>query len=133
MPLTGCTNFGTYGYALFLKRVPAIFFRTEGGGEPVRDWLKSLPAADRKAIGDDIQRAEFGWPIGMPISRALGDGLHEIRTSLSGNRIARVFFYISRAGRLVLLHGMIKKTRQTPASDLALARRNKSLHERKSR
>jgi phage-related protein len=115
-----------------LKRVPAIFFRTEVGGEPVRSWLKSLPIADRKAIGDDIQKAEFGWPIGMPLTRPLGDGLHEIRTTLSGNRIARVFFYISKPGHMVLLHGMIKKTRRTPVADLDLARRNKRMHERNS-
>jgi hypothetical protein len=33
------------------KRVPAIFYRTEAGGEPVRDWLKGLSAEDRKRIG----------------------------------------------------------------------------------
>jgi phage-related protein len=93
--------------------------------------LKGLPVADRKAIGDDIQKAEFGWPIGMPLARSLGDGLHEIRTALSGHRIARVFFYVSESGHMVLLHGMIKKTRQTPAADLDLARRNKRVHERK--
>jgi len=32
------------------KRVPAIFFRTESGGEPLREWLKSLPPEDRKLI-----------------------------------------------------------------------------------
>ena len=59
------------------KRVPAIFFRTEAGGEPVRDWLKSLSAEDRKRIGEDINTVEFGWPLGMPVCRALGDGMYE--------------------------------------------------------
>src|SRR5438445_11243517 len=50
------------------KRVPAIFFRTEAGREPVRDWLKTLPYPDdRKRIGEDIKTVEFGWPIGMPV------------------------------------------------------------------
>jgi phage-related protein len=115
-----------------LKRVPAIFFQTEAGGEPVRAWLKNLPAADRKSIGDDIQKAEYAWPLGMPVSRALGNGLYEIRTSLTSHRIARVFFYISQPGYMVLLHGIIKKAQKTPADDLALARKNKRLHERNS-
>jgi phage-related protein len=68
----------------------------------------------------------------MPLSRSLGGGLHEIRTRLAGHRIARVFFYIGKSGHMVLLHGIIKKTRQTPAVDLALARMNMRLHERKS-
>jgi phage-related protein len=112
------------------KRVPAIFFRTEGGGEPVRDWLKGLSAEDRKRIGEDIKTAEFGWPLGMPVYKPLGGGLYEVRTTLSGNRIARVFFYIDSTGRMVLLHGFIKKTRKTPEKDLNMARANKRKHER---
>jgi hypothetical protein len=86
-----------------LKRIEVIFFRTGAGGEPVRTWLKSLsPIEDRKQIGVDIKTVEFGWPIGMPVCRALGDGLYEVRSSLSQNRIARVLFYIDAKGRMVL-------------------------------
>jgi|SRR5271154_5952443 len=72
------------------KRVPAIFYRTEAGGEPVRDWLKELSSEDRKHIGEDIKTVEFGWPVGMPVCRPLGEGIYEVRTSLAQNRIARV-------------------------------------------
>jgi phage-related protein len=113
------------------KRVPAIFFRTEAGGEPLRDWLKSLPSPeDRKRIGEDIKTVEFGWPIGMPACRPLGDGIYEVRTNLLQNRIARVLFYIDRKGRMVLLHGFIKKAQKTPGEDLELARKNRDKHKR---
>jgi phage-related protein len=113
------------------KRAPVIFFRTEAGGEPVRDWLKSLPSTeDRKRIGEDIKTVEFGWPVGMPVCKPLGDGIYEVRTSLAQNRIARVLFYIDKKNRMVLLHGFIKKTRRTPGEDLVLARNNKSKHQR---
>jgi phage-related protein len=113
-----------------LKRIEVIFFRTDAGGEPVREWLRSLtPIEDRKQIGVDIKTVEFGWPIGMPVCRPLGDGLCEVRSSLSQNRIARVLFYIDAKGRMVLLHGFIKKTRKTPPADLELARKNRALHE----
>lgn len=113
------------------KRVPAIFFRTDAGGEPVRDWLKrSLSPEDRKRIGEDVKTVEFGWPIGMPVCRLLGEGIYEVRTSLSRNRIARVLFYIDEKGQMVLLHGFLKKTRKTPDEDLELARSNKSKHQR---
>jgi phage-related protein len=112
------------------KRVPAIFFRTEAGGEPVRDWLKGLSPDDRKRIGEDIKTVEFGWPIGMPVCRPLGDGIYEVRTGLAQNRIARVLFYIEKKGRLVLLHGFIKKTQKTSVEDLELARSNKGKHQR---
>jgi phage-related protein len=112
------------------KRVPALFFRTESGGEPVREWLKGLPKKDRKRIGEDIKTVEMGWPLGMPVSRPMGRGLFEVRTDLDRNRIARVLFYIDKKGRMVLPHGFEKKTHKTPAADLELARKNKSKHER---
>lgn len=117
-----------------LKRIHVIFFRTEAGNEPVRDWLKSLtPVEDRKQIGIDIKTVEFGWPLGMPICRPLGDGLYEVRSTLSSHRIARVVFYIDVQSRMVLLHGFIKKSQKTPQADLELARKNKALHERSLR
>jgi phage-related protein len=104
-----------------LKRIPAVFYRSSGGSEPVRDWLKSLPTADRRILGYDIGLVEFGWPVGMPLCRSLGDGLWEVRSALTNGRIARVIFCVA-AGRMVLLHGFIKKSQKTPSQDLALAR-----------
>ena len=113
-----------------LKRIEVIFFRTGAGGEPVREWLRSLsPIEDRKQIGVDIKNVEFGWPIGMPVCRPLGDGLYEVRSSLARNRIARVLFYIDARGRMVLLHGFIKKSQKTPPAEMEIARKNKALHE----
>ncbi len=106
------------------KKVPAFFYRTGNGKEPLRAWLKGLDASEKKAIGDDIRTVEFGWPTGMPLCRQIKGrkGMWEVRTSLSGGRIARVLVCFSD-GCLVLLHGFIKKTRKTPKSDLDLAER----------
>jgi phage-related protein len=112
------------------ERVPAVFFRTAAGGEPVRDWLKALPSSnDRKRVGEDIKTVEFGWPVGMPVCRPLGGGTYEMRTSPEQNRIARVLFYIDKKGRMVLLHGFIKKSWKTPDEDLELAKKNKNKHQ----
>lgn len=104
------------------KRLPARFFALESGREPVRDWLLELSDEDRKAIGDDIRTAEFGWPIGMPLCRSITGrkGLWEVRTKLKGGRIARVFF-CAHDGSMVLLHGFIKKTQKTPDHELDVA------------
>ena len=120
---------GTLGAGV-LKRIPAFFYRTDTGNEPVREWLKAMESEDRRLIGEDIKTVEFGWPVGMPTCRPLGDGLYEVRTNLPANRIARVFFYVDKKQRMVLLHGFIKKTRTTPDADLDLARANKRRHER---
>ena len=97
----------------------AIFFRTSKGREPVRDWLKSLPREERRAIGEDIAYVQFKWPIGKPRVDYLRGAIWEVRTSL-GNRIARTLFAVE-GGTLVLLHGFIKKTQRTPAGDLEVA------------
>lgn len=101
-------------------RLRVFFYRSESGKEPVRDWLKSLPAEEKLIIGQDIKTVQFGWPLGMPVVRKLDKELWEVRSSLP-NRIARVIFTVS-GERMVLLHGFIKKTQKTPANDLALAK-----------
>ena len=99
----------------------------------MREWLKGLSPEDRKRIGEDIKTVEFGWPVGMPVCKPMGEGIHEVRTSLGQKRIARVLFYIDKKSRMVLLHGFIKKTQKTqktPREDLDLAKSNKARHQR---
>lgn len=103
-----------------MKRLPARFYRTSSGREPVREWLKSLTSADRKIIGEDIKDVEFSWPIGMPLVRPLGRGLWEVRSDLPQIGIARVIFCVDQE-RMILLHGFIKKTQKTPQQDIELA------------
>jgi phage-related protein len=103
-------------------KIPVVFYRTAGGTEAVLDWLRGLDNADRAAIGQDLMRVQYRWPVGMPLCRSLGDGLWEVRSDLPSRRIARMIFCL-RDGRLVVLHGFIKKSQKTPADDLALARR----------
>lgn len=103
------------------RKIPLIFYRTAAGNEPVREWLKGLDAEERHAIGKDLLRAQWRWPVGMPLCRPMGEGLWEIRTDLPTLRTARVLICLYR-GRLVALHGFIKKTRATPESDLAVGR-----------
>lgn len=118
-------------HSVELKRVSVVFYRTEAGNEPVRAWLRSMEnPEDRRLIGEDIKTVEFGWPIGMPTCRPMGDGIHEVRTDLPGNRVSRVFFYVDKNQRMVLLHGILKKTRATPPSDLDQARANKRKHQK---
>ncbi len=83
-----------------------------------------LSREDRREVGIDIQRIEFGWPLGMPYCRSLGHGLWEVRSDLVGGRIARVIFFIHQ-GEMVLLHGFEKKTQKTPTSDIDLALKRK--------
>ena len=66
-----------------LPEIPVRFFRTASGREPVLDWLRTLDKEDRRIIGMDLMRVQFGWPIGMPLVRSLKDGLWEVRSNLA--------------------------------------------------
>lgn len=90
----------------------------------MRDWLLDLDADDRRAIGMDLMQVQFGWPVGMPLCRALGKGLWEVRTDLPAGRTARVLFCFSD-GELVALNGFIKKTQKTPAQEIDIALQRK--------
>src|SRR3954468_18482030 len=107
------------------RTLEALFFRTEQGNEPVREWLLSLPKGDRKIIGSDVLKVQYCWPIGKPLVANLGNGLWEVRSRLE-HRIARVIFCVE-GSTMVLLNGFIKKAQKTPKHelDLALKRRSK--------
>lgn len=104
-----------------IRPLSVAFFKLDSGREPVRDWLKELDRDGRKTIGEDIKTLQYGWPIGMPLARKMGDGLWELRSSLAAG-IARTFFTV-QGDIIVLLHGFVKKSRKTPSRELALARR----------
>ncbi len=104
------------------QKTPLVFYRSNSGKEPVRDWLKALEAEDRLAVGQDLMRAQWRWPVGMPLCRAMGHGLWEMRTELPSNRIARVSICLDE-GALVALRAFIKKTQKTPDDEPALARK----------
>jgi phage-related protein len=104
-----------------LKPIPLVFWRSATGREPVREWLSELPREDKRAVGRDIAKVQFGWPVGLPLCRPLSGGLWEIRSTLVSKREARVFFGF-HDGMLVALHAIIKKTQKTPAEELALAK-----------
>jgi phage-related protein len=106
------------------KKLTAPFYLTAAGRSPIRELLLALSKADRRVIGKDVQKVEFGWPIGMPYCRTPGRGMWEVRSGLSGGRIARVIFAIV-GGEMILLHGFEKKSQKTPSSDLDLALKRK--------
>lgn len=103
------------------KPIPLAFWRSANGREPVREWLRALSQDDKKVIGRDIAKVQFGWPVGLPLCRPLSDGLWEVRSSLPSRREVRVLFGF-HDGTLIALHAMIKKTQKTPTEDLVLAR-----------
>jgi len=111
-------------------KLGCVFYRTEAGEEPVRDWLRRLDDDVCKTIGKDILKIQWRWPISRPLVGAFGEGLYEARSSHDGT-IYRVFFCIE-ASNMVLLHGFMKKTQATPKRAIEIARARQHTLRRKS-
>ncbi len=103
-----------------LPKLTVRFYQEASGAEPVRDWLRSLPAHERRDVGIHIKTVQYGWPLGMPVVDHVDRDIWEVRTRLA-NRLARVLFVLE-GSEMVLLHGFIKKERTTPKPELDLAR-----------
>ena len=65
---------------------------------------------------------EFGPQLRMPHSRAMGDGLFELRPRATEG-VGRVFYCFMVQKRIVVLHTFMKKTQETPERELKLARK----------
>jgi phage-related protein len=104
-----------------LNPIPFVFWRSATNREPVREWLNELSREDKRIIGRDIAKVQYGWSVGLPLCRPLSGGLWEVRATLPSNRQARIFFGF-HDGMLVALHAIMKKAQKTPADELGLAR-----------
>ena len=67
------------------------------------------------------QIVDSGPNLGMPYTRAMGDGLFEIRAK-GTEGIGRAFFCCMKGQRVIILHGFVKKTQATPLKELRLAK-----------
>ena len=107
-----------------MRREPILrvaLYASEGGREPVRDWLRGLDRYDRQTIGADFKTAQFGWPMGMPLIRKLDADLWEIRSRVR-DRVVRTLFTVE-GGTMVILHAFVKKSAKAPDVELEVARR----------
>lgn len=91
--------------------------------EEVRQEINALPVGIRAAYARLTELLEnFGLDLRMPHSRAMGNGLFELRPR-GREGIARVFYCTVVDRKIVMRHSLIKKTDKTPQRDLERARR----------
>ena len=106
------------------QQLRVVFFRTDQGNEPVREWLEGLGTRDERIIDADITIVTEHWPLVARtrlVKKLQGKGnLWEIRTRISeGKRIARILFTVA-AGEIILLHGFINLPVKTPCFSLGM-------------
>lgn len=82
--------------------------------EKVMSWIDSMPLSIRAYYAKITERLiKMGPNLGMPFTRAMGNGLFELR--IKGKEgISRVFYCTVKGRKIVMLHGFIKKSQNTP-------------------
>ena len=88
--------------------------------------LKTIESWPVEVLADYARLVELvtdvGPRVGLPHSRALGQGLFELRPRGRGTT-GRVLFGCVQGKRIIVVHAFMKKTRKTPQKHLVLARR----------
>jgi phage-related protein len=105
------------------------FYETKAGKKPIEDFLISLDNKMRtKAIHELMLLRERGTELREPYSKAIGDGIFELRIQL-GSDASRIFYFFYVDYRIVLTNGFIKKSQKTPLAELDKAKRYKKDYE----
>lgn len=90
----------------------------------VRQWLANLPPQHYRQVEEKAELlAQHATTLGEPHSRYLGDGVRELRLSLSGSAV-RVTYWVAPAKRVVLLT-VFRKTRMREDTEVKRARQAK--------
>lgn len=99
------------------------FYETENGASPVRQFLEDMKTSDPDdfaAVLAGLAKLRNRQYHREPLSRALGDGLFELRHV--GKLNARVFWFFVKNRRIVAVHGIRNKGQAIPSRELATAR-----------
>ena len=89
----------------------------------VENEILALPAGIVARFIRYAERMEvFGPDLGMPHTRAMKNGLFELRLK-AVEGIGRVFYCTLSGDRIVMLHQFVKKSQKTPPKELEIARR----------
>lgn len=102
------------------------FYETEDGVITVKEFIDAIEDKKLKAkVLKDIELLnQYGTALKKPHVDYLKDGIWELRTKQSTN-IARTLYFTFSGQKIILLHGFIKKTQKTPASEIEHAIKNK--------
>ena len=107
------------------------FYQTAAGRNVIAEFLDSLPDKDLAKVLRDIDLlADCAPDLHEPYTKHIDGPIWELRSKFSSN-IYRIFYFIWRGNKLVLLHGFTKKTQKTPKSELDLAKKRLKDYEKR--
>ena len=108
-----------------------IFFATDAGRQPVKEFLDALDVKMRKKVLDNLKLLQIhGHHLREPYSKPLGDGIFELRTRL-GSDITRVLYFFFVGKKIVLTHGFVKMTQKIPPQEIERAKEYRAMYHKR--
>ena len=103
-------------------RKKAIYYEDERNSRPVEEFIKVLESKTKAKVLARIEFLEERWQeLRRPYIDSLEEGLYELRVIFSGNQVRVIYAYMFK-DYIVLLHGIIKKTKEVPREDMLKAK-----------
>lgn len=100
-----------------------VFYSQADGTKPVKDFFNSLNVKMKaKIVRATVMLQKNGPALREPYSKPLGDGIFELRAKVATD-ITRVLYFFFVGRRVVLTNGFVKKTQETPVSEIERAKR----------
>ena len=105
-----------------MEQYDVQFYTRPDGTKPAKDFIGSLDAKMRaKVVRTVLLLSTEGPMLREPYSKALDDGIFEIRTKF-GSDITRVLYFFVVGKKVILTNGFVKKTQKTPPAEIELAK-----------
>ena len=106
-----------------MQKFDIIFYDKEDGSKPAQEFLESLDIKMRAKMLRTIEMLRInGNQLREPYSKALDDGILELRAKV-GSDISRVLYFFIIGHKVILTNGFIKKTQKAPAEEIERAKR----------
>ena len=103
-------------------RKKAIYYEDERNSRPVEEFINDLESKTKAKVLARIEFLEERWQeLRRPYIDILDEGLYELRVVFSGNQVRVIYAYMFK-DYIVLLHGIIKKTKEVPQEDMLKAK-----------
>lgn len=106
-----------------MDRFEVIYYETEEGVQPARDFIDALPVKLRVKVARSIDLLSVaGTLLREPDGKPLREGIFELRTKL-GSEATRILYFFTVGRTIVLTNGFVKTTRRTPQREIQKALR----------
>ena len=108
-----------------MSEFKAEFYKTKDVSIPAREFILSQETKMKaKLFGLVDMLEQYGNQLSDPYSKSLGDGIFEISAKV-GTDITRVLYFFYYEGRIILTNGFVKKTQETPSSEIKKAKQSR--------